>query len=379
MEIGFYHDKAGAKDTGGISLYIQQLANSLADPHRVHVFNYNTDGISDTIKSPYVNLHSLNNTNISRTISKIAESTTGSESFSEKVAMLFREIQEKQFTAICDKLDVILTHQWFDDIVASGMSNAPTIYQYHSAPPNGGGMGERLRNHFSSSRYHLANSRYTAKSVEENVDVEINGIAYPGLDQRLFYWVNSTKNPEVSKSVVLFVGRLVARKGLFKCIEAVARCDHNCCLRIVGEGDQQKVADIAQEYNTLEDIEIMGPVPHTELPEIYNSADIFCMPSSFETFGMTNVESMACGTPVITTDVGGISEYAVHEKNAIVLSENTASNISDAISLVLSSPDLRERLVSDGIETSKCFSWSISAKLIERHCKYAITSSQNNS
>ena len=376
MEIGFYHDKAGAKDTGGISLYIQQLANSLADPHRVHVFNYNTDGISDTIKSPYVNLHTLNNTNISRTISKVAESMTGSKRSSEKVAMLFREVQEKQFTALCDELDVILTHQWFDDIVASRISKAPTIYQFHSVPPSGGGVGERLRNHFSSSRYHLANSRYTAKSVEENIDVEINGIVYPGLDQRSFNWGNTTKNSEVSKPVVLFVGRLVADKGLFKCIEAVAQCDHDCCLRIVGEGDQQNVADIAQEYNTLEDIEIMGPVPHTELPEIYNSADIFCMPSSFETFGMANVESMACGTPVITTDVGGISEYAVHEKNAIVLSENTASNISNAISLVLNSPDLRERLVSNGIETSKCFSWSTSAKLIERHCKYVI--SQNS-
>jgi glycosyltransferase involved in cell wall biosynthesis len=144
----------------------------------------------------------------------------------------------------------------------------------------------------------------------------------------------------------------------------------------VGEGDQQKVADIAQENNILKNIEIMGPVPHTKLPEIYNSADIFCMPSSFETFGMANVESMACGTPIITTDAGGISEYAVHEKNAIVIDENTASTISDAISLVLSSPNLRERLISGGIETSKCFSWSTSAKMIERHCEYVITSSQ---
>jgi glycosyltransferase involved in cell wall biosynthesis len=377
MEIGFYHDKAGAKDTGGISLYIQQLANSLADPHRIHVFNYNTDGMTDTIKSTYVNLYNLNNTNISGTISKFAESTTGSKSFGEKVAMLYREIQEKQFTGICEELDVILTHQWFDDIVASRLSNAPTIYQYHSAPTNGGGVGERLRNHFSSSRYHLANSRYTAKSVEENVDIEIDGIVYPGINQSSFNSVNSTKRLEMNKPVILFVGRLVANKGLFKCIEAVAQCDHDCCLRIVGGGDQQKVTDMAQECNILEDIEILGPVPHTELPEIYNSADVFCMPSSFETFGMANVESMACGTPVITTDAGGISEYAVHEKNAIVLNEHTASNISDAISLVLSSPDLQERLVSAGIETSKCFSWSTSAKMIERHCEYAIKSSQN--
>jgi len=377
MEIGFYHDKAGAKDTGGISLYIQQLANSLADPHRVHVFNYNTEGISGTIKSPYVNLHSISNTNISRTISKVAETTTGSKSFSEKVAMFFRVIQEKQFSAICDELDVILTHQWFDDIVASRMSNTPTIYQYHSAPPNGGGVGERLRNNLSSSKYHLANSRYTANSVEKNVDVEINGIVYPGLDQRSFNRIASTINPKVSKPIILFVGRLVANKGLFKCIKGVAQCDHDCCLRIVGGGDQQRVSDIAQEYSILEDIEIMGPVRHMDLPEIYNSADVFCMPSSVETFGMANVESMACGTPVVTTDAGGISEYAVHEKNAIVLNENTASNISDAISLVLSSPDLRERLISGGIETSKCFSWSTSAKMIERHCEYAITSSQN--
>ena len=135
------------------------------------------------------------------------------------------------------------------------------------------------------------------------------------------------------------------------------RCDLDCCLRIVGKGNQQKVADMAQECNILEDIEILGPVPPTNLSEIYNSAEVFCMPSSFGTFGMANIEFMVCGSPVITTDAGGISEYAVHEKNAIVLNEHTASNISDAISLVLSSPDLQERLVSDGIETSKCFSW----------------------
>jgi len=94
-----------------------------------------------------------------------------------------------------------------------------------------------------------------------------------------------------------------------------------------------------------------------DLSDYYNELGVFVFPSLSEGFGLPPLEAMACGTPVILTDCGGVSEYAVHEENCLMVPPGDPESLASAIRRMVQSPDLREKLRKAGIETARRFTW----------------------
>ncbi len=106
----------------------------------------------------------------------------------------------------------------------------------------------------------------------------------------------------------------------------------------------------------------LGYVSEAELPALYAGAELFVLPSYDEGFGLTALEAMACGTPVIVSDGGALPEVA--GEAAIRFSLSGPIGLSRAMSECLSSAGLRSSLREKGLARAKLFSWQTSAELI---------------
>jgi glycosyltransferase involved in cell wall biosynthesis len=104
------------------------------------------------------------------------------------------------------------------------------------------------------------------------------------------------------------------------------------------------------------DFESAGRVTdQNRLAQLYSDADVFLDASTFQGFGRCSLEAMACGTAVVLTDVGGVTEYARHEQNCLAVSPNAPVQTAAAILRLLGDDALRQRLIEAGIETARRF------------------------
>jgi len=126
---------------------------------------------------------------------------------------------------------------------------------------------------------------------------------------------------------VLFVGRLIKKKGAGILLE-VAKSLPYIQFIFIGIGPEEPMLkEMSQRYKN---IVFVGKVPNKELPEYYNRADIFCIPSQYEEgFGRVVMEAVACGVPVIGSNKGGIPEAL--DETVSILTEPTAENLSKKI------------------------------------------------
>lgn len=144
-----------------------------------------------------------------------------------------------------------------------------------------------------------------------------------------------------SDFVIIYAGRLSAEKGIDKLLKATSSINNENIVVLVVGSYIYNSEDKDSYYDELKALSkqkckviFTGYVPNNELPYLYNIADIAVLPSIWdEPAGLTMIEAMACGTPVITTNVGGIPEYVGNEaiivKNDDRLVENLKKSILD--------------------------------------------------
>lgn len=127
-----------------------------------------------------------------------------------------------------------------------------------------------------------------------------------------------------------------------------------------------KLIKLGEKYQGR--IHFTGYVEHDKLPELYNLADIAVLPSMWEEpAGLTMVEAMACGTPVIATKSGGIPEYVADAGIVLERNENLSREIASSIDLLLEDRDLYQTLRNKGIErVRKNFD---SSEYIDKFCE----------
>ena len=174
------------------------------------------------------------------------------------------------------------------------------------------------------------------------------------------------KNFDLPDHFILFVGQIHPRKNLEGVIKgyykAGCRRTTNHKLVIVGgrSGSYfQKIVNLARELGIMNDVLFLDHVSD-ELPFIYNLADLFLLPSHHEGFGIVLVEAMACGLPVVTSNIEDLSE--VVGGAGVLVDPNNVSEIADAIVEVLNSNELRETLIKKGLERAKSYSWDRCAR-----------------
>ena len=169
-----------------------------------------------------------------------------------------------------------------------------------------------------------------------------------------------------SKLCVLFVGRLIPRKGLSFLIEAakyVVREFKETIFVIVGDGPlKNHLRAYLEEINLSGNFVFIGDVNENVLPALYNCADVFALPSIQEGQGIALLEAQATAKPVVAFDVGGVHETMVNKETGLLVKPDSRE-LADAILKLLSSWSLREQMGVKGREfVSNNFSWDICAQ-----------------
>jgi glycosyltransferase involved in cell wall biosynthesis len=186
-------------------------------------------------------------------------------------------------------------------------------------------------------------------------------IISPGVDLNTFT-PNEAALPPHAKSTILFVGRLdkaSSWKGvdvLITALSIVTRRVPDAQLRIVGDGDGvDALARLADRLDLRQSVTFSGILRGPELVNAYRSARMLVLPSktAAESFGMTLIEAMACGKPVIASNVGGIPYVVEHEHNGILVNPDDPQQLADACCRALLDEELCQRLGTNGRHTAE--------------------------
>jgi GT2 family glycosyltransferase/glycosyltransferase involved in cell wall biosynthesis len=105
----------------------------------------------------------------------------------------------------------------------------------------------------------------------------------------------------------------------------------------------------------------LGTLQRDAVPKLLSTVHVVIDPSLFQGFGLIGLEGMASGAACVLTDSGGVSEYALHGVNALVVPPRDSDALAAAVRRLLDDPALRERLAAKGIETARRFTWKLTA------------------
>lgn len=168
--------------------------------------------------------------------------------------------------------------------------------------------------------------------------------------------------------VLLFVGRLTRKKGvddLLRAAESVLAAIPTVVFVIVGTGPAEK--ELKREAGRLElgdQFVFVGAVPNRHLPSYYNAADVFINPTrENETFGLTTIEALACGLPVVISSIGA-DTGTVTSEHAVMF--DSPDDLSSRLKALYEDPDLREKLSVRGRRRSEVFAFAPVVERLER-------------
>lgn len=217
-------------------------------------------------------------------------------------------------------------------------------------------------------------SYYSLKRIVElyHVDEAKIRVVPNGVDQEKFKPVVATeefkqKHGLSNKQVVLFVGRLIPRKGLTYLIEAaknVVKENVETVFVIVGNGPlkNQVVAQV-NLLNLSRNFMFLGDVKDRDLPLVYGCADVFVLPSIQEGQGIALLEAEASAKPVVAFNVTGIREAVADGNSGFLIEKGNSRMLGKAILELLSNQPLRERMGASGREfVLRNFTWDICAE-----------------
>lgn len=159
-----------------------------------------------------------------------------------------------------------------------------------------------------------------------------------GVDLKLF---KPTEREEtrrqlgVEQPTILAVGNLIELKGHHLLIEAMTDLP-GMRLAIIGEGpNKAKLQALAEQFRVADRVTLLGSVPHDRLPAYYSAADVLVHASSMEGWPNVLLEAMACGTPVLATNVGGVPEIVQHEHAGLIIEERSPGAIAAGVRRLL--------------------------------------------
>ena len=139
---------------------------------------------------------------------------------------------------------------------------------------------------------------------------------------------------------ICFIGRLSQEKNLSALLEALKGLPYT--LTIIGSGKQEEELKNFANENEV-NVDFVGNIPNHDLPKMLNQHELFILSSLYENMPKTLVEAMACGLPVIGTNVKGINEVIEHGKNGILCDTDPVS-IREAIITVLEDEEIKQKL-----------------------------------
>ena len=184
------------------------------------------------------------------------------------------------------------------------------------------------------------------------------------------------------RPTVLFVGRFnEPRKGLRWLLQALPLVQPyfpDLRLVVAGSGDPEEMEPwlplrdysrsnrvVYRSAGSAMEVEFTGFVPAEQLPAYYQSADVYCAPSTGgESFGIVLLEAMAAGTPVLASRIPGYADVLTHGREGFLVEPRDSAAIAVGIVRLLSDPDLRARMGEAGRRTASRYDWPIIARRV---------------
>ena len=213
----------------------------------------------------------------------------------------------------------------------------------------------------------VTNSTATKKfCLEAGLDEDKLEVIPFGVDTDFFRPLDVYKDEGIFQ--ILSVGYLIERKGfeyLIRAMPHVLKEHVNARLKIVGSGPlESKLKELIYELDLSYVVEIVKNITDEELLMTYNSADLFVLPSIVDSQGNTEglgvvlLEAMACGLPVIGSDVGGIVDIIKNNQTGILVPEKASINIAGEIIELIEKDYIKNNLISNGFKmVIEKFSW----------------------
>ena len=388
----------GGKDTGGMNVYVRDLTRELGRMGiHVDVFTRSQDE-----HVPHV-VHELGFGN------RVVHVPSGPETPKAKseLANYIPDFVEgiKQF-AIEKGIhyDVIHSHYWMSGLAAEALSDAwggtPIVHMFHT-------LGE-MKNRVARSESEragvdrLKGERQVLRRADRIIAATIAEITQlrflyraesrklvivpPGVDTSHFYPIPADEAKQYlglkpENRMVLFVGRIEPLKGLDTLIQAMSCLDlreihRPVHLAIIGGEPDVIPEDMTEEMTRLQKlcdelcmggmVVFLGKRGQDTLPYYYSAAEVVVMPSLYESFGMVALEAMACGTPVIASEVGGLGYLVQNDVTGYTIPDSDPAELCEKLASLLGDANLRESMGQRAAEYALDYAWEkIATRIVE--------------
>jgi glycosyltransferase involved in cell wall biosynthesis len=172
---------------------------------------------------------------------------------------------------------------------------------------------------------------------------------------------DSSNAAKKEKQIILFFANVSARKGVFEMLRAFEMLASEFPLAelwLAGDGEQLNAAkDLASRLSASSRVRFLGRQSREDAVRLMRQADIYCLASHGEPYGMTVVEAMSCGLPVVVTDAGG-ARHLIDNAGGLRVPVKSPSSLAQAISTLLENPALRREMgLNNRRRVLKDFSW----------------------
>jgi D-inositol-3-phosphate glycosyltransferase len=383
-------DQPGAGDAGGMNIYVAEGAKRMAAMGvKVDIFTRrNHADLPDTVElAPGVTVKHLDAGPI--------EGVT-KEELPQYIPALAR-----QFTSALEgttAYDVIHSHYWISGevgIPASKKLGIPLIHTMHTmakvknlnlAEDESPEPGSRVRGEMEvveSAQGLIANTDAEAASLVSLYSAcpDLVHVVTPGVDLYTFTagagraHTRELLNIPADAHVITFVGRIQPHKGPGLLIRATAEMvSHSPHLRSklivfviggvsgAGTAEVEKLKEMVKWSGISDVVRFMPPMSRDELPDWYRAADLVCVPSYSESFGLVALESQACGTPVVATAVGGLRTAVADGISGVLVDGHDPRAWSSVLARLLAEPQRRVLLSMGAIEHASHFGWDATAR-----------------
>ncbi len=389
----------GGKDTGGMNVYVRELTRHLG-PLGVHVDVFTR---SQDEHVPHV-LHDLGYGNRVVHIPAGPEVPLPKKDLGSYLSQFVGGIQA--FAAGKGiRYHLIHSHYWMSGVAAGQLKTAwdvPVVHMFHTL----GLMKNRIARDDSEREgaYRLDGERETLRIADKVIAptyAELSQLEFlygasakkvaiipPGVDTSHFYPIPPDEAKAVvgiapGEQMILFVGRVEPLKGIETLIRAIAilknhgdLTDFPFYLAIIGgdpnatpqamNAEMARLQALSRQLGLGNLVLFLGKRGQDSLPYYYSAAEVLVMPSHYESFGMVALEAMACGTPVVASQVGGLAFLVQDGQTGYVVPDNDPQALADRLAQLICQPELRQKLGQQAATYARGYSWeAIAGRILE--------------
>ena len=388
----------GGKDTGGMNVYVREMTRQLG-LMGIHVDVFTR---SQNEHVPHV-LHDLGCGN------RVVHIRAGPEypvpkkelvSYLPQFVDGIREFADSKGITY----DLIHSHYWLSGLAAIELKQkwgVPIMHMFHTL----GLMKNRVaqRPEEIEGEYRIEGEQEVLRKTDRIVaattaeyaqllwlyqaDMSKIIVIPPGVDVCRFYPIPSDEAKEFigippCDRMLLFVGRIEPLKGLDVLIEAIGIMhrkevlkENPFCLSIIGgdpeESTEQasiemkRIKSLSEQYGLKDLVTFLGARSQDSLPYYYSAAEAVVVPSQYESFGMVALEAMACGTPVVASQIGGLAFLVQDGVTGYTVPVDDPEALASHLTLLLQDTALRDQMGKQAVKLAQDYAWEkIADKLI---------------